>query len=95
MRVVGLPDVGIFLSCIEARTGFAGIQVMVTDDERRGVGLAEVGEEGAQGTLLGVGARVGRFAVEVETSFVTYSDGVFVVTLAVCADDFLWTAWLN
>lgn len=71
---------------IKAGTCLLRGENIVTYDESVRVGAMEVGEEGVERCLLFVGARVGRVALHVESSFVADADGVGVVIGAVGSD---------
>lgn len=75
----------ILFRCIEARTGLARIQVVMTHDDGLRIIQPEREEQIQQRLLLRLGARVGRSALAVESAFVADADRVAVVVLAVGA----------
>ena len=75
----------ILFRCVEARTGLARIQVVMTHDDGLRIIQPEREEQIQQRLLLRLGARVGRSALAVESAFVADADRVAVVVLAVGA----------
>ena len=58
-------------------------QIAVTEDDGVGELVVELREQGAQALALCLGTRVGRFAVGIQTTLVTYAYRMLVVALAV------------
>ena len=78
-------EIAVLVRCIIAGTGFAGVQVVMTQDEGCGVLTLQEAQEGHDAAALLYGARVSGVVVGCETALVTDTDAVGIVALAMCA----------
>ena len=71
-----------------------GVQVVVTDDHGVGVTPVQVFQQLSHRSLLLRCPRVGGLTADVQTTLVTYADGVAVVVQTVGANHPFRTSWL-
>ena len=85
-------QVPIFADHIEARTGFARIQISMAHNKGLGISLMKLFEQTKQGDTLGFRAGIGRLTFGGQASDVAYSNGVPVMALAVSPGHFFGSA---
>ena len=79
-------QIPVLCPCIEARAGFFHTrQVAMSEDDGIGVVELQRTEQCQQRVLLLVGTCVGRLALRVQPALVAHADGVFVISLGMCA----------
>ena len=72
-----------------------GVHVVVTDNHSAGVAPMQVFQQLSHRNLLLRCSRVGGLTADVQTTLVTYADGVAVVVQTVGANHPFWSARLN
>ena len=85
---------GILMGCIEARTVFTVIQVVMTYDQCLGVTSVQVFEQSSHGSLLFSRPRIGGLTADIQPALVADAYRVGVVVHAVGTDHPFRTAWL-